>query len=149
MVFSTQLCELLPSNLLSGSTPPPHPLPFVYKYTVYTYTECKVGGVRGSGPQTDKHLPQSPFTGQYFLMMTFCIAFCYSYLSTIRIILLTDRSTIPFTKLDHFEPPPPLPSHWGECLSPFHEYLLGLAGNLSRESLAFMLPLSHSVITVN
>jgi hypothetical protein len=28
--------------------------------TVYPYTECK-GGVWGSGPQTDKHLPQSPF----------------------------------------------------------------------------------------
>jgi hypothetical protein len=27
---------------------------------------CK-GGVWGSGPQTDKHLPQSPFRGQFFL----------------------------------------------------------------------------------
>jgi hypothetical protein len=36
------------------------------KYTVYTYTVCK-GGVWGSGTQqTDKHLPQSPFTGKYF-----------------------------------------------------------------------------------
>jgi hypothetical protein len=25
-----------------------------------------VGGGGGSGPQTDKHLPQSPFTGQLF-----------------------------------------------------------------------------------
>ncbi len=24
------------------------------------------GGVWGSGPQTDKHLPQSPFIGQFF-----------------------------------------------------------------------------------
>jgi hypothetical protein len=36
----------------------------VNKYTVYTYTVCEGGGVWGSGPQTDKHLPQSPFTGQ-------------------------------------------------------------------------------------
>jgi hypothetical protein len=29
----------------------------------------------GSGPQTDKHLPQSPFTAQYFYMTTLGIAF--------------------------------------------------------------------------
>ncbi len=35
-------------------------------HTVYTYTVCKGGeGVRGSGPQTDKHLPQSAFTGHF------------------------------------------------------------------------------------
>jgi hypothetical protein len=28
----------------------------------------------GSGPQTDKNLPQSPFAGKFF-KMTFCIAF--------------------------------------------------------------------------
>jgi hypothetical protein len=42
----------------------------------------KGGGVRGSGPQTDKHLLQSPCTGQFFQMTTFCIAFSESYLST-------------------------------------------------------------------
>jgi hypothetical protein len=36
----------------------------------------------GYGPQTDKHLPHSPFTGELFLMTTFCIAFYESYLST-------------------------------------------------------------------
>ncbi len=30
----------------------------------------------------DKHLPQSPFTGQFFKMTTFCIAFYESYLCT-------------------------------------------------------------------
>jgi hypothetical protein len=40
-------------------------------------------GVRGSGPQTDKHLPQSPFTRKFFLMMTLCIAFYECYLSTL------------------------------------------------------------------
>ncbi len=44
------------------------PLPCVNKYTVYTYTvQCVKGGrLWGSRPQTDKHLPQSPFTGQFF-----------------------------------------------------------------------------------
>ncbi len=37
------------------------PLPWVNKYTLYTYTW---GG--GYGPQTDKHLPQSPFTCKFF-----------------------------------------------------------------------------------
>ncbi len=27
---------------------------------------CRGGGGMGSGPQTDKHLPQSLFTGQFF-----------------------------------------------------------------------------------
>ncbi len=64
LVFSTQLCELLPPNLLSGATPPPpQPLPCVNKYTVvYTYAECK----EDMEPQADMHLPQSPFTGQFF-----------------------------------------------------------------------------------
>ncbi len=43
------------------------PLLCVNKYTVYTYTVCKGGGGSGgSGPQTNKHLPQSPFTGPFF-----------------------------------------------------------------------------------
>jgi hypothetical protein len=56
----------------------------VNKYTLYTYSVCK-GGVWGSGPQTEKHLPQSPFTGEFFQMTTFCIAFYKSYLSTMDI----------------------------------------------------------------
>ncbi len=61
-----------PSNLLSGST---LPLPCVNKYTVYTCTVCKGGGVWSSWPLTDKRLPQSPFIGQFNGMTTFCIAF--------------------------------------------------------------------------
>jgi hypothetical protein len=41
----------------------------VNKYTVYIYTVCKGAGMgpkEGRGPRTDKHLPQSPFTGQFF-----------------------------------------------------------------------------------
>ncbi len=67
---------------LSGSSPPSHP-PCVNKYAVYKYTvQCVRGRVWGSWPQTNKHLPQSPITGQFFQMTTFCIAFYGSYLST-------------------------------------------------------------------
>ncbi len=37
--------------------------------------------VWSSGPQTFKHLPQSPFIGQFFKMTTFCIAFYSMYKS--------------------------------------------------------------------
>ncbi len=58
-----------PSPLFSGST---LPLPLCEKYTVYTYTVCK-RGIWGSGPQTVKHLPQSPFTGQFFRWRHFAL----------------------------------------------------------------------------
>ncbi len=66
----------LPFSLVQLS---PSPLPCVNKYTVYTYT---VGGegIWGSGPQTDKHLPQSPLAGHFFLDDD--IAFHEFYLST-------------------------------------------------------------------
>jgi hypothetical protein len=64
MVYSTKLCELLPLKPSLWLAPP---RPCVNKYTVYTFTVCKGGrGLWGSGSQTDKHLPQSPFTGQFF-----------------------------------------------------------------------------------
>ncbi len=44
LVFSTQLCDCSPSNLLFK--PFPLPLPCVNYYTVYTYTVCR--GVMGS-----------------------------------------------------------------------------------------------------
>jgi hypothetical protein len=62
------LTNCCPSNLLSGSTLPlpplPSPVPYLNKYIVHTYTVCK-GRVWGSGPQTDKHLPQSPLQVNY------------------------------------------------------------------------------------
>ncbi len=58
LVFQPTFVNCCPSILLSVSTPPP--LPCVNKLTVYTYTVCNGGGGCGSGPQTDKHLPQSP-----------------------------------------------------------------------------------------
>ncbi len=73
------ICTLLccPSPLLSGSTLPSPPSLCEQLYcTVYTYTVCKGGGgVWSSEPQTDKHLPQRPFTGQFFYMTTFCFGF--------------------------------------------------------------------------
>ncbi len=53
--------------LLSGLTLPPPPLPSVNKCTVYTYAVCKEGVWNmGYGSHKDKHLPQSPFKGQFF-----------------------------------------------------------------------------------
>ncbi len=59
-VSSTQLCELWTFSLVQLFHLPPFPC--VNTCTVYT-------------PQTNKHRPQSPFTGQFFKMTTFCIAF--------------------------------------------------------------------------
>jgi hypothetical protein len=44
----------------------------------------------GSGPQSHKHLPQSPFTGKFF-EMTFCIVFYESCLFTLFSIQLASR----------------------------------------------------------
>ncbi len=69
--FRWSFVNCCPSPLFSGST---LPLPCVNKYTVYTYTVCKGGGgVLGSEPQTNKHLPQSRFTGQFFYMTRFLL----------------------------------------------------------------------------
>jgi hypothetical protein len=42
--------------------------------------------IEGRGPRTDKHLPQNPFTGKFFYMTTFYIAF---YQSNLLLILWT------------------------------------------------------------
>ncbi len=76
LFFWPSFVNCCPSPLLSGLTLPPSPLPSVNKYTVYMCTVCK-GGIWGSGPQTDKHLLQSPFTGQFFEMTTFYILHCF------------------------------------------------------------------------
>jgi hypothetical protein len=71
LVFSTQLCELLP---LSGSTLPPTPLPCVSKYTVFTYTvQCVWGGGVGFwAPRQINTCPKVPFTSQFIKTTTFC-----------------------------------------------------------------------------
>jgi hypothetical protein len=67
LVFTTQLWFFKLGPLpLPRFKPPPPPFPCVFWYTEYTYIQCVRGwGVWGSGPQADKHLPQSPFTGQF------------------------------------------------------------------------------------
>jgi hypothetical protein len=50
-------------------------------YTTYTYTVCT--GEYGVIRQI-KHLPQSPFKGQFFKITTFAVVFYKSNLSTVR-----------------------------------------------------------------
>ncbi len=68
-IFTTQLGELLlsPLSLVQLSPLPPFPVRIT---KLSTRIQC-VRGVWGSGPQTDKHLPQSPFTGQFFIWRHF------------------------------------------------------------------------------
>ncbi len=88
LAFSTGFLNYCPSNLFSGWLSS-SPLPYVNKYTVYTYTGCK-GGVWGhrrrGGLIQIKNLPQSSFTGQFFYITTFGIAFYQSNLSTGRCV---------------------------------------------------------------
>jgi hypothetical protein len=70
LVFSTALCELLPLCFNS----PPSSLPCIQW---------------GSGPPTDKHLPQSPFTGHFFTWWHFALLF---------------KSLITVATLSHFTP---------------------------------------------
>jgi hypothetical protein len=85
LVFTTQLCDLysplLTLSLLSGSTLPPPHLLCVNKYTVliHVYTIQCVGVVVMGFWASD-----ADKVAQFFQMTTFCIAFCESYLSTVR-----------------------------------------------------------------
>ncbi len=102
LVFSTQLCELLPFSLSLLFNP--LPVPSVNNYSVYcsVYTylhirfmQCARGDL-SSGLQTYKHLPQSPFTGKFFQMTTFCMSFYESYLS--KFYGLWGRSRLKYTE---------------------------------------------------
>ncbi len=63
-IFTLLWC---PSHRFSGSTPPLPPFPvWISILHVYTYTVCKGEGVGFLSLQTDKHLPQSPFKGNFF-----------------------------------------------------------------------------------
>ncbi len=66
LVFLTGIVNNCPLTFSLVSSPPPLLLPCVEKYIVYT---CEGGGSMGSeggGLRRIKHLPQSPFTGQFF-----------------------------------------------------------------------------------
>jgi hypothetical protein len=56
----------------------------LYLTRLRTYKIATPPQTKNLGPHTDKHLPQSPFTCQFFQTMTFCIAFYQSNLSTGR-----------------------------------------------------------------
>ncbi len=56
----------LPSLWLNSHPPPPPFRVWISICTVYTYTGYRGGGW-GSGTPRDKRLPQSPFTGKFFL----------------------------------------------------------------------------------
>jgi hypothetical protein len=63
-IYDPALWTIAPLTLSLVQSPP---LPCVNKCTEYTYTVCwGGGGIWDSGPQTNKHLPQSSFTGQIF-----------------------------------------------------------------------------------
>jgi hypothetical protein len=68
------LCKLLPlSPSLWFSSPPPF-LVWISTVCVLHTAVCKGGGGQwGSGPQTAKHLPRSPFTGHFFLFQHFAL----------------------------------------------------------------------------
>ncbi len=58
LVFRPSFMNCCSSNFLT-----PFPVLISILYSVYTYSVK--GGVWGYGPQTDKHLPQSPCRGQF------------------------------------------------------------------------------------
>jgi hypothetical protein len=62
VLFSTQLCKLLPLSPSVWFSSPPFP-PFPVWISIL-HTRIR-GGIWGSRLQTDKHLPQSPFTGKF------------------------------------------------------------------------------------
>jgi hypothetical protein len=75
LVFSTQHCELLPLITLSLVLLSPLPLPHVSKYSLlYTRIQCVGRGGWGVLGLTDKHLLQSPFTGQFFRCRRFALS---------------------------------------------------------------------------
>jgi hypothetical protein len=56
--------------------------------TVLTWSLIGPGGCQSHPAiNSDKHLPQSPSTGLFFQMRTFCIYFYESYLSTPTLVI--------------------------------------------------------------
>ncbi len=65
-IFDPVLWSVAPLTFsLVQLSPPPPPLP-VWISILYTRIHSRWGGVWGSMPQADKHLPQSPFTVKFF-----------------------------------------------------------------------------------
>jgi hypothetical protein len=71
------------------------PLPRVNKCTVYMQQCVRRGEVRGSGPQTDKHLPQSPFTGRRHFVLPYMSLIFLLFSMTQSILILRITSEMP------------------------------------------------------
>ncbi len=115
LVFSTGFvtCALLTFYLVSSLPPSPPPFP-AWVSVLCTRIQCVMGWgvVRGhrrvGGLRQIKHLPQSNFTGQFFKITTFSIAFYQSNLSTyetIHFLITCCNCELFFRKLR-------LHSHW-------------------------------------
>ncbi len=91
-----QSCWCFWPSLQSPSLPFP-----VHCIHVDTYTGW--GGVFGSGPQTEKHLPQSSFTGQFFRWRHFA-------LSSLNLIFLRSGPSMTIRFVNHT-------IHWHKVLS--------------------------------
>ncbi len=60
---------------------PPSPLPYAISTGVHVFIQCVIGGGGDRGPQTDKHLPPSIFTGQFLRKADIFRVWClYRYL---------------------------------------------------------------------
>ncbi len=76
---------------------------------------------------SDKHLPQSTLTGQFFQMMTFCIAFYESYLSTGYRFFRQPSSPVPC----YISPGKWSQAHKFSFISPFFLFVFFLLERLS------------------
>jgi hypothetical protein len=79
LVFSTQLCEQTFSLVSPSSPSSPFPVCISILYMQHTGGGGGVcGHRRGRGPQTEKHLPQSPNTGHFLALLSISLIFLRS-----------------------------------------------------------------------
>jgi hypothetical protein len=100
--FRPSFVNCCPSNLFSGSSPPPPHLPmWISILYMYTRIQCVKGEeVWCFGPQTDKHLPQNPFTVHFLdddiLHCLLCVLYFYECYQLFR-----KFSGQPYQKIRH------------------------------------------------
>ncbi len=89
LVFSTQLCELLPLSPFLVQLPPP--LPCVNKHTVYTYTLCGGGygvlGLRQINTCRKAPLQNTIFSWKQFALPSMSLIFLRSAASNYRVLI--------------------------------------------------------------
>ncbi len=82
--FRLSLMNCCPSNIFSGSTSPLPSVKVEYRQSVWLWPDWEPTKLldhpkqkprRGGAPQTDKHLSQSTFTGQFFRWLPFALVF--------------------------------------------------------------------------